>query len=99
MARSKPGCPRITAAGRTIVNDALNELSSQLEPLYSHLGPLDRAEAAAAAAAGVLFAPFGTAVDGAAGVQPLVPLVRGTQDRRSSLAWIVAQRIGSIRSF
>src|SRR5271163_415650 len=41
--------------------------------------------AAGDAAAGVLLDPLGAAADGAVGVRPAVPLVRGAGDRRSGL--------------
>ena len=59
-----------------IIREVVNEA---LATLYSRSGrPLDPAGEAAAgdAFAGVLFDPLGAAVDGAAGVRPLVSLVR-----------------------
>ena len=64
---------------RGVVNEALAALSGEFSALYSRSGhPPDTAGEAAAgdAFASVLFDPLGAAVDGAAGVRPLVSLVR-----------------------
>ena len=64
---------------RGVVNEALAALSGEFSALYSAERPaVDPARKAAAgnAIAGVLFDPFGAAVDGAAGVRPAVSLVR-----------------------
>ena len=76
------GSARIIRCGRSaaIVNGALAALSGGVRGALRPDGPtLDPAGEAAAgdAVAGVLFDPLGAAVDGAAGVRPAVPLVRG----------------------
>ena len=70
---------------RAIVNEALAALSGEFSALYSRMGrpsiPPEKL-LAGDAVAGVLFDPLGTAVDGAAGVRPAVPLVRRHRRRR-----------------
>ena len=71
-----------------VADAALAALSGEFQQLYAAERPaLDRAGEAAAgpAAAGVLLGPLRAAADGAAGLQPLVPLVRRARRRRPGL--------------
>ncbi len=67
---------------RKLVDAVLAGMSQAFDGLYSEAGrpSISRAATAGAAAAGVLFGAQ-RAVDGAAQLQPAVPLVRGLGDR------------------
>jgi hypothetical protein len=73
---------------RALVDQVLKEMSPQFGKLYSEAGrPFDPAGAAAAsiAIAGLLFGAERAVADGAIGLQPVVPLVRGNDDGRADL--------------
>src|SRR5579871_2988340 len=69
---------------RRIVNDVLSGLDGEFSKLYAESGgpsiPPERV-AARTAVAGVLQRPLGDAADGAARLQPALPVVRWARDR------------------
>ena len=73
---------------RLLVNEALAALASEFAARYAPIGrPSIPAEKLlwAMLLQAFLFDPLGAPVDGAAGVRPSVPLVRGIWDRRRGL--------------